>query len=113
MHNSLSVAPRLTVEPNDKYVSPGSTVQFTCEADGVPQPIITWYKDGQAVFPFGGFTLSLHGKLLNETVFHIHEKHYYINAIHSVNMNLYNNTYFTVMDFPRNHSRCAASETFT
>lgn len=55
------VAPRLRVEPDDKYVSPGSTVQFTCEADGVPQPIITWYKDGQPIFPFGGLTLSLHG----------------------------------------------------
>ncbi|XP_045133366.1 peroxidasin-like isoform X1 [Portunus trituberculatus] len=55
------VPPRLTVEPDDMYVSPGSNVQFTCEADGVPQPIVTWYKDGQNIFPFGGYTLSLHG----------------------------------------------------
>lgn len=58
------------MEPDDKYVSPGSNVQFTCEADGVPQPIITWYKDGQAIFPFGGFTLSLHGEsFIEEFIF--------------------------------------------
>ncbi|KAG0723194.1 Peroxidasin [Chionoecetes opilio] len=55
------VPPRITVEPDDQYISPGASVQFTCEADGVPQPIVTWYKDGQTIFPFYGFTLSLHG----------------------------------------------------
>ena len=50
------------------YISPGSNVQFTCEADGVPQPIITWYKDGQIIFPFGGLTLSLHGESLLKTM---------------------------------------------
>lgn len=66
------------MEPDDKYVSPGSNVQFTCEADGVPQPIITWYKDGQTIFPFGGYTLSLHGEsFLKECVLYTTQNWWY------------------------------------
>ncbi|KAK8739717.1 hypothetical protein OTU49_003162 [Cherax quadricarinatus] len=55
------VAPKLIVEPDDKYASPGSSIQFTCQADGVPPPIISWFKDGQPIVPFGSLTISLHG----------------------------------------------------
>ncbi|KAG7177543.1 Peroxidasin-like 6, partial [Homarus americanus] len=32
------VAPKLLVEPDDLYASPGSSIHFTCRADGVPHP---------------------------------------------------------------------------
>ena len=30
-------------------ISAGSSVNLTCEATGVPRPVISWYKDGQHV----------------------------------------------------------------
>ena len=30
-------------------VSPGSKVTMTCEATGIPRPVVKWYKDGLPV----------------------------------------------------------------
>ena len=35
--------------PNHMNVSAGGTVNLTCEATGVPRPVVTWYKDGRPV----------------------------------------------------------------
>ena len=39
-------APEIIEEPRDIYEVMGSEVNLTCVATGVPQPTITWYKDG-------------------------------------------------------------------
>ncbi|KAL9955866.1 hypothetical protein ACROYT_G037259 [Oculina patagonica] len=39
---------RLT-SPRNMNVFAGSTVNLTCEATGIPRPVVTWYKDGLAV----------------------------------------------------------------
>ena len=43
----LSVPPVITRSPVDASVIQGSTVNFTCEARGDSNPVITWTKDGQ------------------------------------------------------------------
>lgn len=49
---SSSVAlPQFTVTPQDKTVIEGQTVDFPCEAQGYPQPVIAWTKGGKCV-PF-------------------------------------------------------------
>lgn len=58
------VPPQLIVEPDDKYASPGASIQFTCKADGVPPPIISWFKDNQPIVPFGGLTISVRGEFV-------------------------------------------------
>ena len=41
---SLSVAPSITTPPVDVIVTSPETAVFTCEADGVPTPTITWWR---------------------------------------------------------------------
>ena len=41
---SLSVAPSITTPPVDVIVTSPETAVFTCEADGVPMPTITWWR---------------------------------------------------------------------
>lgn len=43
--------PQFTVTPQDKTVIEGQTVDFPCEAQGYPQPVIAWTKGGKCV-PF-------------------------------------------------------------
>ncbi|CAH2108977.1 unnamed protein product, partial [Euphydryas editha] len=38
---------RITLPPLSKEVMRASTVRFNCTAVGRPEPVITWYKDGQ------------------------------------------------------------------
>uniref|UniRef100_UPI00358FE3B3 peroxidasin homolog isoform X2 n=1 Tax=Myxine glutinosa TaxID=7769 RepID=UPI00358FE3B3 len=42
----LQVAPHFTVTPEDQRVIEGSNVDFHCEAQGHPKPIIAWTKAG-------------------------------------------------------------------
>lgn len=49
-HFFSSVAlPQFTVTPQDKTVIEGQTVDFPCEAQGYPQPVIAWTKGGKFV----------------------------------------------------------------
>ena len=41
---SLSVAPNITTPPVNVTVTSSETAVFTCEADGVPTPTITWWR---------------------------------------------------------------------
>lgn len=48
---SLVALPQFTVTPQDKTVIEGQAVDFPCEAQGYPQPVIAWTKGGKCV-PF-------------------------------------------------------------
>lgn len=39
--------PQFTVTPQDRAVIEGQTVDFQCEAQGYPQPVIAWTKGGE------------------------------------------------------------------
>ena len=40
------VAPQVVVSPKALVASPGSNVSFQCNASGIPDPVITWTKEG-------------------------------------------------------------------
>ncbi|NXU05392.1 PXDN protein, partial [Buphagus erythrorhynchus] len=42
----VQALPQFTVTPQDKTVIEGQTVDFPCEAQGYPQPVIAWTKGG-------------------------------------------------------------------
>lgn len=42
-----TAVPQFTVTPQDRSVIEGQTVDFPCEAQGYPQPVIAWTKGGQ------------------------------------------------------------------
>lgn len=41
----------------------GSTVTITCNASGIPRPLITWLKDGRGVVPGGKKIIDEKGSL--------------------------------------------------
>lgn len=43
----LEALPRFTVTPQDRAVIEGQTVDFQCEAEGYPHPVIAWTKGGE------------------------------------------------------------------
>lgn len=44
---SSTALPQFTVTPQDRVVVEGQTVDFQCEAQGYPQPVIAWTKGGE------------------------------------------------------------------
>uniref|UniRef100_A0ACB8GDL9 Uncharacterized protein n=1 Tax=Sphaerodactylus townsendi TaxID=933632 RepID=A0ACB8GDL9_9SAUR len=42
----VQAVPQFTVTPQDRSVIEGQTVDFPCEAQGYPQPVIAWTKGG-------------------------------------------------------------------
>ncbi|KAK3764604.1 hypothetical protein RRG08_008484 [Elysia crispata] len=41
--------PRITEHPTDHYVSEGNPTKLTCSAEGDPEPVVAWYRNGQKV----------------------------------------------------------------
>ena len=47
----LAVFPKLTMMPKNVSVEAGKTFQLHCQADGHPEPVLSWQKDGGTNFP--------------------------------------------------------------
>nr|XP_014344446.1 PREDICTED: peroxidasin-like protein isoform X2 [Latimeria chalumnae] len=58
-----NVLPVFTHVPNDITVLVGEDVQIPCSAQGEPQPIITWSKDGVQITESGKFHVNSEGML--------------------------------------------------
>ncbi|XP_077587554.1 peroxidasin [Stigmatopora nigra] len=57
------VTPFFTNAPSDTTVESGQDVQIPCSAQGHPQPVLTWNKDGLQVTESGKFHISPDGYL--------------------------------------------------
>ncbi|MGH0149173.1 UNVERIFIED_CONTAM: hypothetical protein FKN15_062838, partial [Acipenser sinensis] len=58
-----TVTPVFTSAPRDLTVESGSDVQIPCSAQGEPEPVVTWNKDGVQVTESGKFHVSPEGFL--------------------------------------------------
>ncbi|XP_054274117.1 peroxidasin-like isoform X2 [Macrosteles quadrilineatus] len=67
----VNVQPHFVTMPENQTVRSGSKAQLRCEADGSPEPVITWFKDGRSVVPQGRVSITSEGTLL--TVEHAKE----------------------------------------
>ncbi|XP_024082908.1 peroxidasin homolog, partial [Cimex lectularius] len=47
----VNAPPKITTPPESQWVKSGVDVEMKCVAYGYPNPIITWYKDGNTVQP--------------------------------------------------------------
>ncbi|XP_069802618.1 roundabout homolog 4 isoform X2 [Dendropsophus ebraccatus] len=54
---SVLEMPQFTSKPGDVVVKPGSTVQFTCGAQGNPKPFVQWGRE-QGTLPIGRYAVT-------------------------------------------------------
>lgn len=53
-----SLKPRLDAASDVVTPQVGSSVILSCEAHGVPEPEVTWYKNGLQLVPRNGFEMD-------------------------------------------------------
>lgn len=58
------VKPVITVAPRDVSIMPGTSANFTCEARGDTQPILSWTKDGGPLRNNGRYEILRDGEIL-------------------------------------------------
>ncbi|XP_075046494.1 roundabout homolog 4 isoform X2 [Mixophyes fleayi] len=56
-HISVLEPPQFTSKPADVVTKSGSTVQFTCGAQGFPRPVVQWSKE-QGALPTGRYAIT-------------------------------------------------------
>ena len=49
IYHLILAKPYFTVEPEIQHKAEDETVVFSCEAEGVPQPIVRWYHNGKPI----------------------------------------------------------------
>ena len=47
--STVAEAPHLTKSPQSRYVEISSTVHLRCKARGIPNPVVTWFRDHTAI----------------------------------------------------------------
>ncbi|PSN40372.1 Peroxidasin, partial [Blattella germanica] len=60
----VNVAPIFTTHPENLTIKSGGLAELRCAADGLPAPIISWYKDGRSVTAGGRISFSADQHLL-------------------------------------------------
>lgn len=70
----VKAPPRFTVEPQDIYASDGGTVSFSCEADGEPAPVLSWYRNEILVRPSGRLNIFVGGLYILKSFTDLHKR---------------------------------------
>ena len=59
--------PEFTVHPQSQTLMEGSSVTFSSDANGIPEPTFSWNKDGSAITADNRISLSADSKHLSLT----------------------------------------------
>ncbi|XP_068082078.1 cell adhesion molecule Dscam1 [Anabrus simplex] len=102
-HLTISVPPEWVVEPKDTSAIAGQSVALDCQADGFPQPNITWRKgQGKSANNFGDVEVPLpNGTLYLPSVSEEDEGHYLCEANNGIGAGLSAVIFLTVNALPR------------
>ncbi|MGH0143069.1 UNVERIFIED_CONTAM: hypothetical protein FKN15_022424 [Acipenser sinensis] len=61
-----TLKPRPSPDQDDLNPSAGASITLHCEAEGVPEPKVTWYRNGLQLEPGNGLQTSQHGLEIQE-----------------------------------------------
>ncbi|XP_033097959.1 peroxidasin homolog [Anneissia japonica] len=78
------IPPTFTVTPSDLTIITGATVEILCSAQGEPNPVITWSKDGVQITPSAKFVIINNRRLLIRDVGLVDEGRYDCAARNSI-----------------------------
>ena len=78
------------------YVSAGSKINISCEASGVPLPVLTWYKDGSHVPAKRTTGIKGVSALTFDSMTSAHQGEYWCEARNSAGRNVSSRTILTL-----------------